>query len=188
MTTVREAQLAHDVDAVKQLWLDYLTWGNNEMQARHGVHPHDPQIAVENDMAHISKFLPPTGYLLLAFQGDVPCGIGCMQKIGPETCEIKRMYVAPDARRGGVGRAILDALVARAQSAGYKKIRLDSPEFMTAAHSLYRSCGFREIEAYPESEIPAEFRKYLVFMERDTFHDPQRCSITILSDGATKPI
>jgi hypothetical protein len=44
---------------------------------------------------------------------------------------------------------------------------------MTAAHSLYRSFGFINIEAYPESEIPAEFRKYLLFMERDTFHDPQ---------------
>jgi len=172
MTTVRDAQLPHDVDTIRQLWLDYLTWGNNEMQARHGVHPHDPQLTVENDIAHVSKFLPPSGHLLLAFHDGVPCGIGCLHRIGPATCEIKRMYVVPDARRRGVGRAILDALVSRARSAGYMKIRLDSPEFMTAAHSLYRSLGFRDIDAYPESEIPVEFRKYLVFMERDTFHDP----------------
>ena len=173
MTTVRDAQLPNDAAAVKQPWLDYLTWGNNETQACHGVHPHDPQTAVENDMAHISKFPPPTGHLLLAFQDDVPCGIGCIHKIRPDTCEIKRMYVAPEARRGAVGRAILDALLSRAQSAGYKMIRLDRPDFMTAADSLYRSFGFKNIEAYPESEIPAEFRKYLLFMERDTFHDPQ---------------
>lgn len=173
MTTVRDACLPNDAESIKQLWLDYLTWGNNEMQARHGVHPHDPQATVEHDFAHISKFLPPAGHLLLAFQHELPCGIGCIQKIGPDTCEIKRMYVAPDARRDGVGRAILDALLSRAQSAGYAKVRLDSPDFMFAAHSLYRSFGFRDIEPYPESEIPAEFRKYLVFMERGTFRDPR---------------
>ena len=38
---------------------------------------------------------------------------------------------------------------------------------MTAAHALYLSCGFKDIGAYPESEIPEEFRAYLVFMELD---------------------
>ena len=38
---------------------------------------------------------------------------------------------------------------------------------MEAAHSLYRNFGFRDIEAYPEMEIPAEFKDYLLFMELD---------------------
>jgi len=37
--------------------------------------------------------------------------------------------------------------------------------FMAAAHSLYRSVGFQEIEQYPESEIPEEFRQHWIFME-----------------------
>lgn len=45
-------------------------------------------------------------------------------------------------------------------------VRLDSPTFMTAAHALYRSHGFVDIEPYTESEIPEEFRPYLLFMER----------------------
>ena len=60
---------------------------------------------------------------------------------------------------------MLDALIASAEQAGYERIRLDSPDFMTAAHALYRSEGFTEIEPYAESEIPDEFRSHWVFME-----------------------
>ena len=38
---------------------------------------------------------------------------------------------------------------------------------MEAAHALYRSVGFRDIAAYPEMEIPEEFKDYLLFMELD---------------------
>jgi hypothetical protein len=37
---------------------------------------------------------------------------------------------------------------------------------MKEAHALYRSADFNEIEPYPESEIPQEFQKFWVFMER----------------------
>jgi hypothetical protein len=61
---------------------------------------------------------------------------------------------------------MLDDLIAAASAAGYERIRLDSPDFMTSAHALYRSSGFITIGPYPESEIPDQFRSHLVFMER----------------------
>jgi hypothetical protein len=61
---------------------------------------------------------------------------------------------------------MLDQLIQAARTAGYERIRLDSPDFMTAAHGLYRSTGFAEIEPYPESEIPDEHKPHWVFMER----------------------
>lgn len=39
---VRTFRFPEDLEPVRRLWTDYLTWGNNEMQARFGVHPHDP--------------------------------------------------------------------------------------------------------------------------------------------------
>jgi len=81
------------------------------------------------------------------------------------------MFVDPTFRRIGAGRAILDGLLVESKKAGYKKVRLDSLKFMKAAHSLYRSFGFRDIEAYPEMEIPAEFKDYLLFMELDLMSD-----------------
>ena len=162
---VRDVILPEDLDDVKRLWMEYLTWGNNTMQAMYGVHPHDPKEAVEQDIESIDKFRPPYGRLMLAVHEGKVCGLGSLKSINPETGEIKRMYVDPGTRRIGAGRAILKALIVEAKDAGYKTVRLDSPKFMKAAHSLYRSFGFKDIEAYPEMEIPQEFKEYLLFME-----------------------
>jgi len=56
-------------------------------------------------------------------------------------------------------------LVGAARLAGYERVRLDSSQFMAAAHRLYRSTGFDEIGPYPESEIPDEYKSHWVFME-----------------------
>ncbi|MEH6765483.1 MAG: GNAT family N-acetyltransferase [Aequorivita antarctica] len=79
--------------------------------------------------------------------------------------------MTPTFRRIGAGRAILEGLLVESKKAGYKKVRLDSPKFMEAAHSLYRSFGFKDITVYPEVEIPEEFRQYLLFMELDLMND-----------------
>ena len=167
----RTLKLPDDIEAVKKLWFDYLVWCNDKMQEFYGVHPHNPKQAVEQDIQQISKFQPPYGQLILAvYQGKV-CGLGSLKTINSEIGEIKRMFVDPTVRRVGAGRAILEGLLLEAKNVGYKKVRLDSPKFMQAAHCLYRSYGFCDIEAYPEMEIPAEFKDYLLYMELDLIDD-----------------
>jgi GNAT superfamily N-acetyltransferase len=164
---IRDVKLPEDTDRVRTLWIDYLTWGNATMQQIYGVHPHDPKETVDQDIASIAKFLPPNGRLMLAFIDNTVCGIGCLKSINSEIGEIKRMYVDPSHRKVGAGRAILGSLLDAAKTAGYKKVRLDSPKFMEAAHALYRSFGFKDIPYYAEVEIPEQFRQYLLFMELD---------------------
>ena len=164
---IREVKLPEDIDFVRQLWVDYLTWGNDNMQMLYGVHPHNPTEQVEEDIKMIDKFLPLNGRLMLAFIDSIACGIGCLKSINAEIGEVKRMYVNPSFRKIGAGQAILQSLINEAKETGYKKVRLDSPKFMKAAHSLYRSFGFKDIPVYPEVEIPEEFRQYLLFMELD---------------------
>ncbi len=164
---IRDAQLPKDLDSIRQLWIAYLTWGNDKMQMLYGVHPHNPKEAVQQDIESIDKFLPPNGRLMLAFIDGKACGIGCLKSINEEIGEIKRMYVDPSFRNIGTGRAILQSLLSAAKETGYEKVRLDSPKFMEAAHSLYRSFGFNDIPVYDEVEIPAAFRQYLLFMEID---------------------
>jgi GNAT superfamily N-acetyltransferase len=165
MIEIRNADLERDLPVVRDLWLEYLKWGNDEMEARHGfrlpVHE-----AVERDVANIGKFEPPDGCILLAFDEGAALGIACMQRIGPAVAEVKRMYVRPSSRRGGLGRALLERIIDAAASAGYRSIRLDSPDFMGAAHALYRSSGFEGTGPYAESEIPDEYKKHWVFMEK----------------------
>jgi len=165
MAEIREADLSRDLEAVELLWLDYLTWGNDGLEARYGFRL-PVRETVEHDLASVAKFQPPDGRLVLAFADDVAVGTACMQRIGPDTAEIKRMYVQPSHRRAGVGRGMLDELITAARGAGYERIRLDSPHFMTAAHSLYRASGFVEIGPYAESEIPDRYKSHWIFMER----------------------
>ena len=53
---IREANLPADIDHIKQLWTDYLTWGNDKMQLLYGVHPNNPIEAVKEDIKNIDKF------------------------------------------------------------------------------------------------------------------------------------
>ena len=89
-----------------------------------------------------------------------------MKKLREDIGEIKRMYVRPQFRGKGLGRALLETLITEAKEVGYPVVRLDSARFMNEAHALYRSAGFSEIDPYPESEIPPEYQKHWVFMER----------------------
>lgn len=164
---IRDAKLPDDIDFIRQLWTDYLVWGNDNMEMLYGVHPHNPVEQVQEDIKMIDKFLPPDGRLVLAFIAGNACGIGCLKTINDEIGEVKRMYVNPSFRKNGAGRAILQSLIDAAKETGYRKLRLDSPKFMETAHYLYRSFGFQDISVYPEVEIPEEFRQYLLFMELD---------------------
>ena len=162
---IRDADLPGDANAVGRLWLDYLNWGNDGLETSFGFRL-PVQEFVERDLASIGKFLPPEGRLLLAFEDGAAIGTAALQNIGTTTAEIKRMWVAPSCRRGGIGGTLLDRLICVAEAAGYRSVRLDSPLFMTAAHGLYRSRGFLPIAPYAESEIPDRYKSHWVFMER----------------------
>lgn len=166
MVTVREVRVADDRDGLRRLWVEYLRWANDGMAAHYGFRIHDPEPAVERDLEAIAKFLPPSGHLLVAvMETGAIVGVGGLQRLAPGLAEVKRMYVAPDQRGGGLGRAILEGLIRLAIADGYQRVRLDSPRFMTAAHALYRRAGFREIAPYPDSEIPDDFKPNALFME-----------------------
>lgn len=77
-------------------------------------------------------------------------GCGAFRPHGPGAAELKRMFVRADARRKGVGRAILVALEAEALRMGYHTLRLETGILQPDAISLYRSCGFAPIPCFDE--------------------------------------
>jgi GNAT superfamily N-acetyltransferase len=165
MTGIHQAKTEEDRSQVRELFWEYLQWANERLNKEFGVN-FDIETMLERDMAELKIFLPPHGRLLLATEKSQAAGIACMKRIREDVGEIKRMYVRPEFRSKGIGRVLLEALIAEAQQIGYPTVRLDSARFMKAAHSLYRSAGFQEIEPYPESEIPPEFQRHWVFMEK----------------------
>jgi DNA-binding MarR family transcriptional regulator/GNAT superfamily N-acetyltransferase len=91
---------------------------------------------------------PPRGLFLVARLHGEPVGCGGLKLPPGAPAEIKRMWVAPRARRLGLGRRLLAELETRAAEHGRGTVRLDTNKTLGAAIGLYHSFGFREVAAF----------------------------------------
>jgi ribosomal protein S18 acetylase RimI-like enzyme len=80
--------------------------------------------------------------VFVAEDGSTVVGSVALRLVEPGVAELKRMYVLPDRRRQGLGRALLARGLEWARDRGVRRIRLDTAEQMTAAQRLYESAGF----------------------------------------------
>lgn len=101
------------------------------------------------------KYAPPKGELLLARDKD-GAAIGCvgLRPLDDDgVCEMKRLYVAPEGRGLGLGRALAEDIVQTARRIGYREMRLDTLPSLTAAIALYQDMGLVAIPAYYDTPI-----------------------------------
>jgi GNAT superfamily N-acetyltransferase len=91
---------------------------------------------------------PPGGAFVVLFDDDVPVAGGGLKRLDGEACEIKRMYVVPEARGRGLGRALLEALESEARRLGYRLARLDTGPQQPGAQRMYETAGYRAIEDF----------------------------------------
>jgi GNAT superfamily N-acetyltransferase len=105
---------------------------------------------------------PPAGVFLIATVRGDPIGCGALKFHGDEPTELKRMWVAPTARGLGVGRRLLGELERRAFEHGSRTVRLETNRALTEAIAMYRSAGYREVDAFND-ELYADhwFEKHL---------------------------
>ncbi len=175
-----ETILFHQVQSIEHrqqagtLIREYLQWLNARVQRDYGIQ-FDVDAMVASDLSGSGNFHPPGGRFYLAEYGGGMAGVGCLKKLGKGVGEIQRMYVPPNFRRKGVGRAIVNRLIDDARSIGYRRLKLESLEFLEAAHLLYRSVGFHKIDPYADNSMKSyqdaenldKYYAITVFMEMD---------------------
>lgn len=98
--------------------------------------------------ANAEELTPPCGVLLVARIDGKPVGCGALKVKDDGIGEVKRMWVAEDARGLGLGRRILEALEAQATEFGLTTLRLETNQTLTEAQSLYRTAGYQEVPAF----------------------------------------
>src|SRR5579872_1604535 len=94
-------------------------------------------------------YAPPEGRLLLVEYAGQLAGCVALHKLDSNICEMKRLYLRPQFRGKGLGRALAEKIIADARQIGYQRMRLDTVEpVMRDAVAMYRRLGFNEIPAY----------------------------------------
>ena len=70
--------------------------------------------------------------------------VGALKQLDGRHAELKSMHTAADARRSGVGRAMVEHLIGVARDHGFRRVSLEtgSTQAFAAARSLYAQAGF----------------------------------------------
>ena len=94
------------------------------------------------------KYTPPQGELLVAVESGKVMGMVAYHRHSEIRCEMKRLYVRPEARGLRLGETLVREIIAHAQAAGYSEMVLDTITPLKAAIALYKKAGFEECEPY----------------------------------------
>ncbi|PWR23618.1 GNAT family N-acetyltransferase [Zavarzinia compransoris] len=86
---------------------------------------------------------PAVSFIVARLDGQA-VGCGALLRDARGFAEIKRMYVLPEARGHGLGRKLLEALIAIADGEGIRTLRLETGIRNREALGLYRALGFIE--------------------------------------------
>ena len=123
----------------------------------------------DKELANLpGDYAPPAGRLLLAECEGQLAGCVALHKLdpdelGPSLCEMKRLYLRPQFRGKGLGRALAERIIAEARHIGYRRMRLDTVEpVMKDAVAMYCKLGFKEIAPYCDNPIAGALYMELV--------------------------
>ena len=134
-----------EVEDIRTLWREY--WDSV------GLSPEFQNFA-EELRSLPGAYAAPRGRLLLARVDSRPAGSGAFRPLSEHACEAKRLYVRPEYRGKGVGKALLDRLLAEARAAGYSEMYGDTLSTMESALQMYKKIGFVEVGPYSSSPTP----------------------------------
>jgi len=142
---VVEASSAEQVETVRALFEEY--W------RQFGFTPCFQGFASEV-AALPGKYAPPDGALALLEIEGRPAGCVALRRSDAERAEFKRLYVRPEYRGRGLGRVLLDWVIARARQSGYRELVADTMPVMKTALDMYLRAGFERTSPYSAEPTP----------------------------------
>jgi GNAT superfamily N-acetyltransferase len=143
--SLARAETASQIDQARELFLEYAQSLGFSLCFQN----FDQELA-----ALPGDYAPPEGRLLLAtYQGQL-AGCVALHRLEPGICEMKRLYLRPQFRGKGLGRALANQIIAEGRQIGYQRMRLDSVEpLMKDAVAMYHKIGFQQVAAYRTNPI-----------------------------------
>ena len=146
MISIESARSTSDYKLVLSLIAEYVAWLDIDLSF---------QNYAEEMASFPGYYVPPKGDLILAKEDsgtlveETPLGCVALRPMaGDGCCEMKRLWVTPEARGKGIARLLVSQAIKQAESMGYREMRLDTLSHMTEARALYQKFGFVEIEPY----------------------------------------
>ena len=85
--------------------------------------------------------------------GEIVGSVFLMRGDDATTGKLRLLYVEPNARRLGIGAALVDACASRAKEIGYRRLTLWTNDILVSARRLYEAAGFRLIREEPHSSF-----------------------------------
>lgn len=129
---------------VKELIVEYTQWLGRDLSFQN----------LDDELKNpAEKYTPPQGELLVAVENGRLLGMVAYHRHSDTRCEMKRLYVRPEARGMRLGETLVTQIVAHAKSAGYTEMVLDTVKPLKAAIGLYHKAGFTECEPYYDNPM-----------------------------------
>lgn len=108
-----------------------------------GFGPSDPEVAA---MSKHYKDEHKSKYLVATINDNVVGGSGIASfNDSADVCELRKLFLLPDSRGLGIGRALAEQCLTYAKSRGYKRCYLDTLSNMKPAIALYEKLGFKHL-------------------------------------------
>lgn len=142
--TIRPLQTEQELHEVRRLFREYVAFLGVDLCFQH----------FEEELAGLpGRYAPPDGALLLGRDGERIVGVVALRRLADGACEMKRLFVRPEARGSGLGRRLALEIIAVARGLGYTLMRLDTLDTLTSAMRLYEALGFYRIAPYYDNPL-----------------------------------
>ena len=140
MIEVRRAQSADaDADAIGRLLHDFNTEFHDFTPGPQALAERVRKLLADDEIAVLLAGTGPDGVAVLRFRPS-------LWKAALE-CYLEELYVVPDRRGEGIGRALMEAAIDLARQEGAADMSLGTGEDDVAARALYESLGFSNRES-----------------------------------------